>query len=156
MINPSVLDLSALLEKLSKFDPKLCDRRKDGYNVNCYSISGDRWMTVCLYFDNLLELSPKSLAYYSTSGDRWMTVCLCSDNLHELSPKSLAYITSALQQAIAAHDATVEIRGGAAGWTAWISSSNCEVSQKATNSETAIALLSAYVQWLENVKEAKA
>jgi len=127
MINLSDLDLSALLEKLSKLDPKLCDRRKNGYNVNCYSASGDHWMTVCLYFEDLL---------------------------HELSPKSLAYISAALQQAIAAHGATVEIRGGAAGWTAWISSSDCEVSQKATNSETAIALLSAYVQWLEKLNEA--
>jgi len=127
MINPSVLDLSALLEKLSKLDPKLCDRRWNGYNVNCYHESGDRWMIVCLYSDDLL---------------------------HELSPKSLAYITAALQQAIAAHGATVEIRGGAAGWTAWISSSDCEVSQKATNGETAIALLSAYAQWLEKLNEA--
>jgi len=129
MINHSDLDLPALLEKLSKLDTKLCDRRKDGYNIDCYSASGDRWMTVCLYFEDLP---------------------------HELSPKSLAYITAALQQAIAAHDATVEIRGGAAGWTAWISSSDCEVSQKATNGETAIALLSAYVQWLEKLLEAKA
>jgi len=129
MINPSDLDLSALLEKLSKLDPKLCDRVVDGYNVNCYSASGDRWMTVCLYFEDLP---------------------------HELSPKPMAYIAAALQQEIAAHGATVEIRGGAAGWTAWISSSDCEVSQKATNSETAIALLSAYVQWLEKLKEAKA
>jgi len=128
MINPSDLDLSALLEKLSKLDPKLCDRGKDGYNINCYSKSGDRWMTVCLFFESFP---------------------------YELTPKPLAYITAALQQAIAAHGATVEIRGGAAGWTAWISSSDCEVSQKATNSETAIALLSAYVQWLEKLKEAK-
>jgi len=113
-----------LLEKLSRLDPKICDRYKDGYNVNCYSASGDRWTTVCLYLDDLP---------------------------YGLSPKSLAYIAAALQQAIANYPGLhYQLKSFSDGTHASIwNAEDEEITFDSVDGEPAISLLSAYVSWLE-------
>jgi|GEM_PF-1111708 len=116
-----------LLEKLSRLDPKICDRYKDGYNINCYSASGDRWMTVCLYLDDLQ---------------------------YGLSPKSLAYITAALQQAIANYPGLhYQLKSSDDGVHASIwSAEDDDFTIDSVDGEATIALLSAYVSWLESIE----
>ena len=116
-----------LLEKLSRLDPKICDRYKDGYNVNCYSASGDRWTTVCLYLDDLP---------------------------YGLSPKSLAYIAAALQQAIANYpNLRYQLQSSDDGIHASVwNDEDKEIPVERVDKEAAIALLMSYVLWLESIE----
>ena len=116
-----------LLEKLSRLDPKICDRYKDGYNINCYSASGDRWMTVCLFFESFP---------------------------YELTPKPLAYITAALQQSIAAYpNLRYQLQNSSDGVHASIwSTDDEEITFDSVDRDAAIALLSVYVLWLESIE----
>ena len=119
-----------LLEKLARLDPKICNRREDGYSVNCYSASGELWMSVCLDFDDLQ---------------------------YGLSPKPLAYIAAALQQAISDYpDLCYQLKRSDDGVHASIwNAEDKEIPVERVDEEAAIALLSAYVAWLQwiEVKE---
>jgi len=113
-----------LLEKLSRLDPKICDRRKDGYTIDCYSDSGDLWMSVRLDLDDLP---------------------------YGLSTKPLAYITAALQQAIANYPGLqYRLQSAGDGVHAFVwNAEEGEIAVEKVDAEAAIALLSAYVTWLE-------
>jgi len=116
-----------LLEKLSRLDPKICDRYKDGFSLNCYSASGNVWMTVLLHFEDLL---------------------------YELPPKSLACMQSALQQAIAAYPSLhYRLQNSSDGIHASVwNAEDEEITFDSVDGEAAIALLSAYVLWLESIE----
>ena len=115
-----------LLEKLSRLNPKVCDRCKDGYNINCYSESGDLWMSVCLYSDDLL---------------------------HELPPKPAAYIASALRQAISAHpNLRYRLQNYGVRASIW-NAEDEKITFDGADKEPAIALLTSYVLWLESIDD---
>ena len=113
-----------LLEKLSRLDPKICDRYKDGFSLNCYSASGNVWMTVLLHFEDLP---------------------------YELPPKSLACMQSALQQAIANYPGLhYRLQNSSDGVRASVWNAEDEsITFDRVDAEPAIALLAAYVLWLE-------
>ena len=116
-----------LLEKLSRLDPKICDRYKDGFRLNCYSKSGNVWMTVLLHFEDLP---------------------------YELPPKSLACMRSALQQAIADYPSLhYQLQNSSDGVRASVwNAEDEEITFDSVDGEAAIALLSAYVLWLESIE----
>ena len=113
-----------LLERLSRLDPKICDRYKDGFSLNCYSASGNVWMTVLLHFEDLP---------------------------YELPPKSLACMQSALQQAIADYPGLqYRLQSASDGVHAFVwNAEEGEISVEKVDAEPAIALLVSYVLWLE-------
>ena len=85
-----------------------------------------------------------------------MTVCLFFESFpYELTPKPLAYITAALQQSIAAYpNLCYQLQPASDGVHASIwNTDDEEITFDSVDRDAAIALLSAYVQWLEKLKE---